>query len=495
MAEIRTLREVLQAVVSSIQTATQTTPSSSAKTSGGSSASRASSSQRGSGSGSSSTSRASGSRSGDPSSRGGTTSIRQRQHEVGLSRKPVSAARRQAQGERSGSNSQAQQKGRNQSTASRRTTGASRSQSTQRSNIPSHQSGSYLRMNVSNAKKRDLLEQELDRIQVEKTHITTARQKDALSFREKNVVHQLQTLDAAAGKEPGRYASKDAELKKAVTVDGVKPNAKTDSDAAKKAEEAAKNVPEVRAFGAGRVMTTEDERRRAEQEQAAVEERYQKNLAIEKEGLSDCKDSTGHINGQAYGAVATMSFGPTIDEKVSDPAVNERNHNINKMFTSNDFGTVANAGCESIAVYNTLHDLGKDMSLSQIIYDTERNGHMLWNGWLGTKIYKVDDILKQYGVESKAANSSDVQKSADSGELKEGQIYVASILNNKNAPLKGFEGIHTFEIVYSPNANADKPWTVYNRNEEKDGKKYATVDDILEDRTSGKYISMLEIKR
>ena len=225
-----------------------------------------------------------------------------------------------------------------------------------------------------------------------------------------------------------------------------------------------------------------------------LQARYEKNLAIEKEGLSSWLDPTGHINGQAREGLGEMSFGPTIDEKHSFEFVQEKLHDFNKNLPAHPFGTVANAGCESIAVYNTLHDLGKDVSLSQIIYDTERNNYTLWNGWFGTKTSKVDDVLKLYGVESKAVSIDNIQKAADSGKEKEGQIYVASIWNDKTTLLKGYGGIHTFEIVYSPKTDPDKPWTVYNRGSEDKAASYASLDDILTYKeTTGKYRKLNQV--
>ena len=137
------------------------------------------------------------------------------------------------------------------------------------------------------------------------------------------------------------------------------------------------------------------------------------------------------------------------------------------------------------------------MSLSQIIYDTEQNGYMFVDGWLGTKVWKVDDMLRQYGVESTAESPYTVQAAANNGALKDGQVYVASIWNDTNdktglADISS--GIHTFEIVYSPSTNADEPWIVYNRGSDTAGKPYRSIDEILVDRDSnGKFLSILEV--
>ena len=140
------------------------------------------------------------------------------------------------------------------------------------------------------------------------------------------------------------------------------------------------------------------------------------------------------------------------------------------------------------------------MSLSQIIYDTEQNGYTLGDGWLGTKVWKVDDMLRQYGVESTAESPYTVQAAANNGELKDGQVYVASIWNDsddESGRRKILSGIHTFEVVYSPSTNADEPWIVYNRDSFNETEfRYKSINDILFDEkrnTYGAYKSLLEI--
>ena len=402
--------------------------------------------------------------------------------------KPVSGTGRQAKSKSPGDSSAYWLRKLEQDTLNIRKRGLSRSASgargsspSRRSGVPAHQSGSFLSLNASNATKRNLMELELGKLQEEAARVTGARQRDALSRRQSNVLHQLDFLDAAEGKAPRPH-----------TVAGVPSGNGTQSPtgigypAANFNSAGGRNIT---ALGAAVAMTKADE-----QSLKDLQARYEKNLAIEKEGLSSWLDPTGHINGQAREGLGEMSFGPTIDEKRPNMLGRAIPNIIQDEFAHHPFGTVENAGCESIAVYNTLHDLGKDVSLSQIIYDTERNNYTLWNGWFGTKTSKVDDVLKLYGVESKAVSIDNIQKAADSGKEKEGQIYVASIWNDKTTLLKGYGGIHTFEIVYSPKTDPDKPWTVYNRGSEDKAASYASLDDILTYKeTTGKYRKLNQV--
>ncbi len=103
----------------------------------------------------------------------------------------------------------------------------------------------------------------------------------------------------------------------------------------------------------------------------------------------------------------------------------------------------------------------------------------------------MDDILKQYGVESKKADPDSIQAAVDSGEVKEGQIYVASACNG---PKGVRDGIHTFEIVYSPETNPDKPWIVYNRySSSKELEPYATFAEIFDGRVG--QINQIEMEQ
>lgn len=437
-----------------------------------------------------------------------------------------------------------------------------------RSSIPSNRRGSYITLEIPKSKKRELMEQELSKIR--STRGATVRQRSELSRRQKNVIHQLQKLDASEGKAPRSYAdesgpdqTKAAVTKKAVVPGSGEPKVYADareeySEYARQARtpsveeyqqmikagatitydqyvhrklnaqvksyeqfsrERAMGKPEVQTYGGVTVEKRPDAAYYSESGSYApanspateyseslpspksgpftdvgpdgpymsakrrqeIQERYEKNRAIEEAELGNYLDDSGHINGQARDALGKMSFGPTIDEKYSSEFVREKLHGFNKRLKTPSFGTVANAGCEAIAVYNTLHDLGKDVSLSKIIYDIERNKETLWNGWFGTKTSRVDEILEMYGVKSRVTNKPEfIDRAAREGAIKEGQIFVAS---GCNGPIGVLKGVHTFEIVYSPSQNPQEPWLVYNRfSADEEPKPYATFAEIFDGR-------------
>ena len=163
---------------------------------------------------------------------------------------------------------------------------------------------------------------------------------------------------------------------------------------------------------------------------------------------------------------------------------------FNQIISIYDFGTVGHAGCEPITAYNVLYDMGNSVSLSQIIYDTELNNNTLWNGWFGTNIYTIDDLLRSYGVESKPVLSWDVQDAAIKGQIEDGQVFYASIINDKRMGI--FSGIHSFEIVYSPETNSANPWLVYNRYSNTSRiYEYSDLQSVLEN--VGDYIFLRQI--
>ena len=249
-------------------------------------------------------------------------------------------------------------------------------------------------------------------------------------------------------------------------------------------ENIADSVPDINALNAGGGLIRADEANKRHQEQ--IEQRYQRNLAIESQNANKKPE---HINGQGTDIWSDMSFGPRIEELY--PEGNLIGDLIRKLRAEKahyDFGTVGNAGCEAIAVYNTLLDLGKYVPLSQIIYDSEKRGYQLWNGWLGTKIWKVDDILNMYGVSTKEVNPLVIQAAENGGLLKDGQIFVAT---SNNGPIGPLNGIHTYEIVYSPSIRPDQPWMVYNRySNDTNVKYYESLPAIVND---GSYIHLYEI--
>lgn len=206
--------------------------------------------------------------------------------------------------------------------------------------------------------------------------------------------------------------------------------------------------------------------RSARERNADAHEHYEREkdrkISTGKEGVMD---ATGHINGQAFdSSIADMTFG-------------------NK--------TVGHSGCEAIAVYNTLRDLGLNVSLAGVICEAESGGHMFLGGWGGIMPEKISNLLDDYDVEHTKVEAADLQADADNGTLRPGQIFIASIWNRNSHPLKG---IHTFELVYNP-AKRFTPWMVYNRfNDERCVRYYPTLASVLVNGTvKGAYYTLYEI--
>ena len=224
-----------------------------------------------------------------------------------------------------------------------------------------------------------------------------------------------------------------------------------------------------------------------------IEKRYAYNKAIEEQYLDGLKDADGHLNGQGRGALGQMAFGPRF--KDGDYGLREEVvRRFTRSWDADAFGTVSHAGCESIAVYNVLVDLGKEPSLAQIIRDTEEKGYTMLNGWGGTKIYETRSLLRTYGVECVSILPENEEKMCESGEAKAGQVYIASIMNNADRSYLG--GVHTIEIVYDPEDDSEKPWKVYNSdNNSIEAKNCLNLDDALvNENQKGQYLALYHVK-
>ena len=240
---------------------------------------------------------------------------------------------------------------------------------------------------------------------------------------------------------------------------------------------------EINALGAGGPLVTWENYLRQ------VSERFISNSQVESEYLPALLQD-GHISGQGVGELGEMAFGPHIDDLYKIQSIQNLLQHFNQIISIYDFGTVGHAGCEPITAYNVLYDMGNSVSLSQIIYDTELNNNTLWNGWFGTNIYTIDDLLRSYGVESKPVLSWDVQDAAIKGQIEDGQVFYASIINDKRMGI--FSGIHSFEIVYSPETNSANPWLVYNRYSNTSRiYEYSDLQSVLEN--VGDYIFLRQI--
>lgn len=89
-------------------------------------------------------------------------------------------------------------------------------------------------------------------------------------------------------------------------------------------------------------------------------------------------------------------------------------------------------GCEVIAVYNALELLNKACEIKELIKKFYKAHLCLWLGLWGSKVYKLDRVIKKYPV-SCVKVSLQYVLSAGSG------VYVISFWN-KGAP---WHGIHT----------------------------------------------------
>ena len=186
---------------------------------------------------------------------------------------------------------------------------------------------------------------------------------------------------------------------------------------------------------------------------------YLNNLELE-EKIKDILDVSGHINGQRRFPVGRMHFG-----------------NVSAGFAS----------CEMIAVFNVLHDLGKDKRLSEIIYHGETNGYMLAGGFFGTKIYKIGKILEKYDVAYEREKVAAFIANATEGNYKDGQIFITTIRTRTDVPISH---IHTFEMVHYRGH-----WVVYNRFDRDEGPSiYGNIFDVLKNGGyTGAYMAIYKI--
>ena len=208
-----------------------------------------------------------------------------------------------------------------------------------------------------------------------------------------------------------------------------------------------------------------------EWEREQMAERFNRNVEIEQQLLEEwSRDASfdGHINGQGRDIIKDMSFGPAVEERIGESDLQNAVKYLRRRFQEEGYGTMGTvgfAGCEAIAIYNALHDLGFNVSLSRIIYDIEYNNYDLAFGWGGTWVNRIDDMLRYYGAEVEKTSASNIQTAADNGELKEGQVFVTSFWTDSE---KWISSIHTVEVVYSPQKDPDNPWIVYNVDNEKE---------------------------
>lgn len=122
------------------------------------------------------------------------------------------------------------------------------------------------------------------------------------------------------------------------------------------------------------------------------------------------------------------------------------------------------SGCEIIAVYNALLDLGKELSLedmAELIGAFEQKGAAL-KGEFGVTPYAIKDYLKNSGYHVSATSSTDEKSICELG--KKSHTVIATVYNNKDNIM---EEIHTVCIT-----KKDGVFAVHN-DYTKDGKKPA----------------------
>ena len=110
--------------------------------------------------------------------------------------------------------------------------------------------------------------------------------------------------------------------------------------------------------------------------------------------------------------------------------------------------TISDAGCEAIAVYNSLYNLGSnDVKLSEIIYNIELENAMLNGGEWGCNPYSLERVMNKYNVNM---NEVDFEEANQKGD------YIFSyITDDTNGEL--FRSVHTVAAHYDGNN-----YTVYN---------------------------------
>lgn len=150
------------------------------------------------------------------------------------------------------------------------------------------------------------------------------------------------------------------------------------------------------------------------------------------------------------------------------------------QFGSGKHHNMRYSGCEIIAVYNALLDLGKELSpgdMAELIGAFEEKGAAL-KGEFGVTPHAIKDYLENSGYDVSATSSSD--ESSICELEKKGHTFIATVYNNKNNIM---EEIHTVCIT-----KKDGIYAVHN-DYTRDGKKppgyrersgYATLQEAID---------------
>ena len=170
----------------------------------------------------------------------------------------------------------------------------------------------------------------------------------------------------------------------------------------------------------------------------AADRRYAANRAREAApALAALKDSRGRLSGQGRAGLAELAFGRS---------------------------TVGRAGCEAIAVYNVLRELGRDVTLSDVIRAAETGGCLALGGRMGILPRRLPRLLDAFGLEYRRADPAAPER------LPAG-AFLACVWN------WGFAGpLHAFALVHDGGG-----WTAWNRfNGDAGPRRYPALSGVLD---------------
>ncbi|MCR5786454.1 MAG: hypothetical protein K6G28_01975 [Acholeplasmatales bacterium] len=111
------------------------------------------------------------------------------------------------------------------------------------------------------------------------------------------------------------------------------------------------------------------------------------------------------------------------------------------------FATIAEVGCEIIATYNAMIDIGKKQDFAKMIFDFEMSNIMfdIGFGHLGSNPRQIYRYLDKYGVSYDKYNSLDKLKNA----TKNDETYKIIFTSKNDESFAGIHAIHTFFIEKS----------------------------------------------
>lgn len=192
--------------------------------------------------------------------------------------------------------------------------------------------------------------------------------------------------------------------------------------------------------------------------------------------LDDVTDGMGRINGQGREPIARMPYG---------------------------ISRVGFSGCESIAVYNLLRDMGREVTLPEVIRAADENRCFTLFGLTGIFPRGVMRLLKVFGLRFAEVSREERQRLGEGDGLSGRRRYIAIVqrtirLGKRSLP-NPFGTIHTFLLVWDEEGTriggklGTVHWTAYNRyNSSRRGRVYGDIGAVLDDRA--RYLQLLEIE-